>query len=215
MKIKESRKRLRLLAGVLGALLLIVLCGAFVLLIKVKGNISYLYNFMVATQGSLAAEMNPKALQGADADKPYAVESTQPEKYLKGTALQVDGVDVDLYQREQSLDFTVEENTNFTTWEGIITFRGNYQRSMQSYGTVSLTGELTSPHRPGCVPGSCSGCLHNMTCPIVAPARGINLEMSVNSLPSSPWDRGLGCHLACALMELLTVVARNGLGSYF
>ena len=135
---KNNKKRLRLLALVLGALLLIVLCSAFVLLIKVKGNISYLYNFMVATQGSLAVESNPSALQNADADKPYAVEGTKPENFLKGTALQVDGVDVNDYQRAQSLDFNVAEGANFTNWEGIITFRGNYRRSMQSYGTVSL-----------------------------------------------------------------------------
>ena len=97
---KKKRKRLRLAVGVLGAVLLMVLCGAFILLIKVKGNISYLYNFMVATQGSLAAEANPDALRGADADKPYAVESTQPEKFLKGTALQLDGADVSAFQRE-------------------------------------------------------------------------------------------------------------------
>ncbi len=136
---KKNRKRLHLLAMVLGALLLVVLCGTFILLIKVKGNISYLYNFMVATRGGLAAEVNPDALHGADADRPYAVESTRPELFLNGTALQADGVTVDAYQREQSLDFMVDEGKNFTNWEGIITFRGNYQRDMQSYGTVSLT----------------------------------------------------------------------------
>ena len=79
-----------MLAVVLGALLLVALCGAFVMLIKVKGNISYLYNFMVATQGSLATEVYPDALQNADAQKPSPVERTQPDKYLTGTALRVD-----------------------------------------------------------------------------------------------------------------------------
>ena len=137
-EIKQNRKRLRLLAVVIGMLLLVALCGVFVLLVKVKGNISYLYNFMVATRGSLAAEMNPAALQDADANEPYATENTLPSKYLNGTALQVDGMETESYRREQSLDFTVEEGTSFTTWEGMITFRGNYQRSMQSYGSVSL-----------------------------------------------------------------------------
>ncbi len=142
-KTEKNISRLKLLAVVLTAIILLMLAGTFVLLIKVKGNISYIYNFMVQTRGALETEYTANASEGADADEPKAAETTLPERFLTRTALRIDGVDTEKYLRTELFDFSADTES-FTIWKGLITFRGNYYRSFPSYGTVHLTEKAIS-----------------------------------------------------------------------
>lgn len=132
-------KVLKIICAAESTLLVVMLCALFVLLIKVKGNISYVYNFMVKTEGSLEVVKNDGAKNGADAAEPTAVESTEPSNFLKGTAIMVNGNVTDLYRRAEDIVFSAESLSNLTSYKGIITFRGNYSRSLSAYGKVSLS----------------------------------------------------------------------------
>ena len=64
------------------------------------------------------------------------VESTKPSAFGYRTGLNVNGIDVDGYLRQEEIHFT---NKNYTTLEGVVTFRGDNYRSSASYGTAVMT----------------------------------------------------------------------------
>ncbi|MBR6020065.1 MAG: PQQ-binding-like beta-propeller repeat protein [Lachnospiraceae bacterium] len=110
----------------------------FALLIKVKGNLSYVYNFFVKTRGALQTAYNASAAEGADAAVPYATEQTDPGKWFLGTTISVNGEEVAEYNRDEAIRFTEEYLDHFPSHEGIITYRGSYRRDVTSYGTPAL-----------------------------------------------------------------------------
>lgn len=70
--------------------------------------------------------------------EPYAVEETQPEKYIDLTAVNVDGttMTVEEYSCEDDVDFLYGEE--YSALEGVITFRGNNFRDSAAYGTAQI-----------------------------------------------------------------------------
>ncbi len=141
-ELTKTHKQIRILKFIgagLAVILLAMLLGLFALLIKVKGNISYVYNYMVGTRGSLPVVSGNSQGSGETAEEPYCTSNTDPSLYFSGTALEVNGVVTDSYSRAVPIEFTEEFLNNFTTHEGIITFRGNYGRSLSSYGTAAIS----------------------------------------------------------------------------
>ena len=65
-----------------------------------------------------------------------AVDSTKPSVFGYKTGLNVNGIDVDGYRRQDEIHFT---NNNYTQLKGVITFRGDNYRSSGSYGTAVMT----------------------------------------------------------------------------
>ncbi len=135
---------LKIISIVLAAFLVIIICGIFVLLIKVKGNFSYVYNYLVKTQGGKAVVAYTDAADNADSGKPFATAKTDPSSFLRGAALLVEGARADSFTRETPIYFSEDYLKDFTSFNGIITFRGNYMRSKSSYGTVSLKSNTIS-----------------------------------------------------------------------
>ena len=141
MKNRTGRKNrgLRITLWASGTVLLALLCAAFILLIKVKGNISYLYNFFVKTRGSLpVVRFETEPTTGIR--EPYATDETAPEKFLLGTALEVNGERCETYARTAQIGLSAEEREHFPCATGIPTFRGNYKRSITAFGSLSGDG---------------------------------------------------------------------------
>lgn len=93
--------------------------------------------------GSQTPENTPDETQAPEAPlpefNPYQVDSTNPNNLFTGTGIQVDGVTVDSYSAADSekIDFGMPED--YTSLEGVITFRGNNFRNSASYGFANLT----------------------------------------------------------------------------
>ena len=88
-------------------LAIIFLMGGLVLfkiLVKV-GNIKYLYNYTVETAGSLPALQSYDNKADADKMTAKATNNTLPSNLNITTRLQVDGVDVTSYTRENPIYF--------------------------------------------------------------------------------------------------------------
>lgn len=115
------------------------------MLVKV-GSMKYLYNYQHDTKGSLAIEQHLENKSNANAATARAVQSTKPSNWNISTRIQVDGVEVSTYQRKNPIYFTSEYLKNFTETKGILTFRGNYMRNLQAYGTASISEEKFSSH---------------------------------------------------------------------
>lgn len=109
----------------------------FKLLVKV-GNIKYIYNYTVDTAGSLPALQTYDNKEGANRLTAQATKNTLPSNLNIKTRLQVDGVDVTNYERKDKIFFDMDYLSSFPNVEGIITFRGNYLRNLQSYGTTNV-----------------------------------------------------------------------------
>lgn len=73
--------------------------------------------------------------------EPYAVESTEPSKYIGSTAIMVDDtfVPVEDYVSEYEIDFGLGKN--YSELPGVITFRGSNFRGGGSYGYADLETE--------------------------------------------------------------------------
>ena len=69
--------------------------------------------------------------------EPYAVDETDPEKYISAYAVEVDGEAVDDYQAELAIDFGTGDT--YSQIDGVLTFRGNNFRDGGAVGTVSMT----------------------------------------------------------------------------
>lgn len=135
----SKKTKLKIIIGIIIFIVCILAAALFILLVKVKGNFSYVYNYLVKTEGSIEAEYYPEAEAGANLTTAYFTDATNPSDYFRSTALQVDGVSVDNYIRSNKINFTQEFLDAFTSWKGLITYRGNYSRNLQSFGTVHLT----------------------------------------------------------------------------
>ena len=134
---KGGRRGLRIALLVAAAVLLTALCGFFVLLVKVKGNLSYVYNYFVRTKGSLPAVCNTEAASAKGL--PRASAETAPDLFLAGTKVIVNDTETDGYVREKAITFAEEDLNTEHKNRGIITFRGNYHRSLTSFGTIAGT----------------------------------------------------------------------------
>lgn len=132
-----KKYKLRLLLIFLALICLIGGLVLFKLLVKV-GNIKYIYNYTVDTKGSLPVVQSLENKVGANRVVAKATNNTLPSKLNISTRLQVDGVDVSSYQRSEPIYFDMKDIIEFPKVEGIITFRGNYLRNLQSYGKTSV-----------------------------------------------------------------------------
>lgn len=132
--------KVRILVCVVAVLILVVGFRGFKLLVKV-GNIKYLYNYSHDTKGSLPVEQYLEHNQGADAKEAMATKTTDVRLLNITTRIQVDGVEVTNYQRTQPIYFTNEPFDEYSNWKGIITFRGDYSRNLQAYGTADIKEE--------------------------------------------------------------------------
>ncbi len=68
---------------------------------------------------------------------PHAVEQTEPQKHGICAQLEIDGRQVENYQRKQPI--CVEDETIYAKYDGIVTFRGDHRRSGASIGRAELT----------------------------------------------------------------------------
>ena len=73
---------------------------------------------------------------------PHAVDSTQPSVYGMTTAVEVDGTQVDSYQRLEKVEFLPD--VAYTSMSGIITFRGSNYRDSAAYGAASVSQKKLS-----------------------------------------------------------------------
>ena len=70
-------------------------------------------------------------------DIPHAVDSTQPSVYGLTTAVEVNGTQVDSYQRTEKIEFLPD--VPYSNVTGIVAFRGNNYRDSAAYGTADIT----------------------------------------------------------------------------
>lgn len=133
-----KKYKLRVILAIIALIILLAGMALFILLVKV-GNIKYLYNYMNDTKGSMAVEQSLQNKVGANRLVADAATETDPSNLNITTRLQVDGVDVTDYERKEPIYFSTEDILNFTNMEGILTFRGNYVRNLQSFGTTTVT----------------------------------------------------------------------------
>lgn len=73
---------------------------------------------------------------------PAATDATKPELLIKETGITVDGQAVDSYSFDDKIDFGLSED--YTSVEGIVTFRGNNFRNSGSYGTADIVNKKFS-----------------------------------------------------------------------
>lgn len=141
----RAARRARHIWRIGAAVLVLLLFGLFLLLVKVKGNLSYVYNFFVSTRGSLAVErgFEGSAAGGAAAEGLRAVEGTEPARHLAGWDVEVNGKVVGEYKRTHGIHVEreyLEGFPNCENSEGMLTYRGNYLRDMTSYAGLSGDG---------------------------------------------------------------------------
>ena len=132
-----KKYKLRLFLVFLALVFIVGGFGLFKLLVRV-GNIKYIYNYTVDTKGSLPALHFFDNKVGADRVVAQATKNTQPSNFNISTRLQVNGVDVSSYERSEPIYFDMDYLSSFPKVEGIITFRGNYLRNLQSYGNTQV-----------------------------------------------------------------------------
>ena len=120
-------------------------CGAGVFMLKkisAVGGIRYLYNTKHDTTGMGATEYHPEAITGVESAV-TSTELTDPSvlgiqetiRFSKGGETIVWDEDY-AYMRPEPVSFAGEGVTG--TVEGIFTFRGNYHRTLSSYGTADI-----------------------------------------------------------------------------
>jgi outer membrane protein assembly factor BamB len=124
-------------------ILLVVGFQGFKMLVKV-GNIKYLYNYQHDTKGSLPVEQNLEYEANPNVATASAIDSTKPSNWNISTKIQVDRMDVSSYTRTSPIFFTSEYLKDFTDTKGILTFRGDYMRNLQAYGTATILEEKFS-----------------------------------------------------------------------
>lgn len=134
---KSGRRLLRIALMIAAAVAVTALCGFFVLLVKVKGNLSYVYNYFVRTRGSLPANYFEEATTAKG--MPTASEQTEPGLFLSATKVIVNGLEQTGYVREKPIVFAADATEGESGNRGIITFRGNYRRNRTSFGLLSGT----------------------------------------------------------------------------
>ena len=136
--IKKNRVKCIIAAAVV--LVLILMFVGFKTLVKV-GNPKYFYNYMHDTAGSLDVVYNASAVEGADRTNAYCTEETDPAKHMVVEKLRVDGPPADAVRRGEQIDFSYDFVTGLAGVKGMLTFRGNYARSMTSVGSAAIENE--------------------------------------------------------------------------
>ena len=142
MKILEFLKKHRgkcIIAAVVVAVLILMFVG-FKTLVKV-GNPKYFYNYMHNTAGSLDVVCNSSAADGADRMTAYCTGETDPAAHKVVEKLRVDGQPADAVWRGEQIDFSYDFATGLAGVKGMLTFRGNYARSMTSVGNAAIESE--------------------------------------------------------------------------
>ena len=81
-------------------------------------------------------EPTPTPMPGFE---PVAGPDAQPDAFIAGTDVMVNGTIVDSYEAEETIDFGYGED--YTALPGVITFRGNNFRDGGSYGVANLTSK--------------------------------------------------------------------------
>ena len=70
---------------------------------------------------------------------PVATDNTKPELLIAETGIMVDDQNVDSYELEDPIDFSLPED--YTDVQGIVTFRGNNFRDSASYGVADIVNK--------------------------------------------------------------------------
>ena len=125
----------------LGVSVLLLAAAGMLLLKKISsiGGISHIYNYTHDTKGSILPVYDEKAVTDANKDTAYATANTKPLLLGITTRLRVNGEYALAYERAEQIFFTNE--LAVPKAEGLLTFRGNYYRSMASYGTAKISEE--------------------------------------------------------------------------
>ncbi len=141
------KKRTKVIIAVL-CVLFVIGCGAGLLLLKkisAAGGVRYLYNLKHDTTGMGETVYHPEAEAGADGTvtcteltDPSVLGITETIRFQKsGETVVWDGDYA--YSRQEPISFDGELSTK--TVEGIVTFRGNYERTKSSHGIAKMTEE--------------------------------------------------------------------------
>lgn len=124
--------------------IIILMMVFFALLVKVKGELSYVPNFFIKTEGSLPAEVY-SVNTGSVVDSGIAASAlTSPDRFIKSFLLRVNSNITDQYSRKPEIFLSKDYLEAFPGHEGIITFRGNYLRNRLSFGYPDATGAKLS-----------------------------------------------------------------------
>ena len=134
------RNRKKIILGVIVIVILILMFIGFKLLVKV-GNPKYFYNYLHSTAGSLKVVANKDAVKEADLSTAFATENTDPQLHGVKQFIEVNGKQVDSYERSEKISFSEETLRAVNSVPGLITFRGNYSRSGSSYGIADISAE--------------------------------------------------------------------------
>ena len=145
-EIKENRwkqnKKWFVLSIIAGICMLAVIGMLLLKQISRMGGINHIYNYLHDTAGSIPVEQREKALVDANAETAYATANTNPILLGITSKLRVNGVLQYSYTRSEEIFF--DDALKHPRAEGLLTFRGNYNRSMSSYGFASIEEEVFS-----------------------------------------------------------------------
>lgn len=120
-------------------ILLIAVLGLFALLIKARGNISYIYNNFAKTRGSLPVESADR-LPDTRYVLPHATDETDPDRHIRYTRIRLNDSPVESYTRSTPINTDYESDIlqdnvcSENRIGGILTYRGSYTRNTLSYG---------------------------------------------------------------------------------
>lgn len=142
MEFFKKNKKTIIWAVVICAVLAVMFAG-FKILVKV-GNPKYFYNYMHSAAGSLPVEYNREADMGADREVAYHTAATDPVAHGVSEKVEKNGMVVHDYVRENPISFTYQFATELCGIKGMLTFRGNYTRSMTSVGETVIEKERFS-----------------------------------------------------------------------
>lgn len=129
-----------LIAAVIVVIVLALAFAGFKILVKV-GNPKYFYNYMHDTAGSLETQLNKSASEDADARTAFCTGTTDPAVHKIVEKVEKDGVPVTEYERSERISFSEDFVRNMNGVSGMLTFRGNYSRSMTALGTPGIEKE--------------------------------------------------------------------------
>jgi outer membrane protein assembly factor BamB len=146
MKILDfiKKNRGKCIAAAVAVLVLILMFVGFKTLVKV-GNPKYFYNYMHDTAGSLDVVYNSSAAEGADRMNAYCTDETDPAAHKVVERLRVNGAETGSFSRTAPIDFSYEFAAGLKGIKGLLTFRGNYTRSMTSVGNAAIESEKFTP----------------------------------------------------------------------
>ncbi len=138
---KKKRRALRYVLTGIGIAGVLAACVFFALLVKGKGSLASVRNRFVKTRGSLPAEYHPEVAETSGFSliagaRPHATEATKPENHMLDTKVYSYDQFFEYYVRAQEISVDPVAVAESCRNRGIITFRGNYLRSLTSYGNT-------------------------------------------------------------------------------